>query len=119
MEAQDEASLTIRGVLRIHASDPRGPAATENSPAWVRAWIRATDKAEGTAPPRARSFQPLRMDSPQRGGGLAVSIAKHIAFKPIQLEYVMSQPPHFGTNTSSIQNSLRYSAGLVPRLGAK
>jgi hypothetical protein len=50
---------------------------------------------------------------------LDIALTRHIAFKPIQLEYVMSQLPHLGTNSNSIQNHLRYSAGLVLRLGSK
>jgi len=53
------------------------------------------------------------------GGGLDVNLTRHIAFKPIQVEYVMSQLPRFGTNANSIQNNLRYSAGIVLRLGSK
>ena len=45
------------------------------------------------------------------GGGLDIQLTQHIAFKPIQLEYLMSQLPHLGTGTNSIQNNLRYSAG--------
>ena len=48
-----------------------------------------------------------------------VHMTQHLAFKPIQVEYVMSQLPHFGTNANSIQNNLRYSAGIVLRLGSK
>jgi hypothetical protein len=53
------------------------------------------------------------------GGGLDIELTRHLSFKPIQLEYVMSQVPQFATNSNSIQNNLRYSAGLVLRLGSK
>jgi hypothetical protein len=53
------------------------------------------------------------------GGGLDFELTPHIALKPIQLEYVMSQIPQFATNTNSIQNNLRYSAGIVLRFGSK
>jgi len=53
------------------------------------------------------------------GGGLDIALTHHIAFKPIQVEYLMSQLPQLATNTNSIQNNLRYSAGVVLRLGAK
>jgi hypothetical protein len=53
------------------------------------------------------------------GGGLDIALTRHIAVKPFQVEYVMSQLPHLGTNTNSIQNNLRYSAGVVLRLGTK
>jgi hypothetical protein len=53
------------------------------------------------------------------GGGLDFELTPRISIKPIQLEYVMSQTPQFLTNTNSIQNNLRYSAGIVLRLGSK
>ncbi|MCU1338600.1 MAG: hypothetical protein JWO19_4181 [Bryobacterales bacterium] len=53
------------------------------------------------------------------GGGLDIALTRHIAVKPIQLEYLMSQLPQLGNNTNSIQNNLRYSAGVVLRFGSK
>jgi hypothetical protein len=53
------------------------------------------------------------------GGGLDIEVNRHIAVKRIQVEYVMSQLPQFGTNLNSIQSNLRYSAGVVLHLGAK
>jgi outer membrane immunogenic protein len=53
------------------------------------------------------------------GGGLDVNLTRRIALKPIQLEYLMTQLPTLGTNLNSIQNNLRYSAGIVVRLGTK
>jgi hypothetical protein len=53
------------------------------------------------------------------GGGLDVEITNHIAIKPFQMEYVMSRLPNFATNSSRVQNNLRYSAGIVLRLGSK
>jgi hypothetical protein len=52
------------------------------------------------------------------GGGLDYQVSQHLAIKPIQVEYVMTQLPSvlgFGSH----QNDLRYSAGVVFRLGAK
>ena len=53
------------------------------------------------------------------GGGVDIAITRHIAIKPIQVEYIMSQVPSFTTNRNSFQNSLRYSAGVVVRLGER
>lgn len=53
------------------------------------------------------------------GGGLDVQFTRHIAFKPIQVEYIATQLPSATTNLSRIQNSIRYSAGVVYRLGSK
>ena len=53
------------------------------------------------------------------GGGLDIALTRHIAVKPVQLEYVMSQLPMLGTSTNTIQNNLRYSAGVVLRFGGK
>ena len=53
------------------------------------------------------------------GGGLDFRLNSHISLKPIQVEYVMTQLPQFATNSNSIQNNLRYSAGVVLRLGSK
>jgi opacity protein-like surface antigen len=53
------------------------------------------------------------------GGGVDIAITHHIAIKPIQIEYVMSQVPSFATNRNSYQNSLRYSAGVALRFGEK
>jgi hypothetical protein len=52
------------------------------------------------------------------GGGLDYTLTKHIAIKPIQVEYVMTQIDStrgFGSH----QNDIRYSAGVVFRLGER
>jgi opacity protein-like surface antigen len=52
------------------------------------------------------------------GGGLDYTLTKHIAIKPIQVEYVMTQidsTKGFGSH----QNDVRYSAGVVFRLGER
>jgi hypothetical protein len=52
------------------------------------------------------------------GGGLDWQLTNHVAFKPIQVEYVMTQlatPNGFGNH----QNDVRYSAGVVFRVGSK
>jgi hypothetical protein len=53
------------------------------------------------------------------GGGVDVKITQHIAVKPLQVEYFMTQLPQLATNLNSAQNNLRYSAGVVFRFGAK
>jgi outer membrane immunogenic protein len=58
------------------------------------------------------------------GGGLDYVLTKHIAVKPIQVEYVMTQfdSASLGGSTKgfgSHQNDVRYSAGVVFRFGEK
>jgi hypothetical protein len=52
------------------------------------------------------------------GGGLDYQLNNHIAIKPIQVEYVMTQLPT-SVGLGGHQNDLRYSAGVVFRLGSK
>ncbi len=52
------------------------------------------------------------------GGGVDVTLTDHIAVKPIQVEYLMSEVSPAGP-LNFVQNNLRYSAGLVFRLGSK
>lgn len=52
------------------------------------------------------------------GGGVDIAVTSHIAVKPIQVEYLMSQVAP-GSGPSFVENNLRYSAGLVFRLGSK
>ncbi|HTT77511.1 MAG TPA: outer membrane beta-barrel protein [Candidatus Binataceae bacterium] len=58
------------------------------------------------------------------GGGLDYVLTQHIAIKPIQVEYVMTQfdSANLGGSTRGFgnhQNDVRYSAGVVFRLGEK
>jgi hypothetical protein len=53
------------------------------------------------------------------GGGIDINISRHIALRPIQVEYFMTQVPHLASNLNGVQNNLRYSAGLVLNFGAK
>jgi opacity protein-like surface antigen len=53
------------------------------------------------------------------GGGIDISLTRHIAIKPIQIEYLMTQASNFAGNTGHVQNGLRYSAGVVFRFGKK
>ena len=50
------------------------------------------------------------------GGGLDYQLSKHIALKPIQVEYVETQL-NSSSGFGSHQNDLRYTAGIVFRVG--
>ena len=52
------------------------------------------------------------------GGGLDYRLTDHIAIKPIQVEYLMTQL-NSANGFGSHQNGVRYSAGVVFRLGEK
>jgi opacity protein-like surface antigen len=53
------------------------------------------------------------------GGGLDVALTDHIAVKPFQVEYLLTQISPQAMNTNFVQNNLRYSAGVVFRFGSK
>jgi hypothetical protein len=53
------------------------------------------------------------------GGGLDITISRHFAVKPFQVEYVMTQVPQLASNLNSAQNNLRYSAGIVYHFGSR
>ena len=53
------------------------------------------------------------------GGGLDIAVTNHIAFKPIQVEWLTTQISNSAANVNYVQNNLRYSAGVVFRFGAK
>ena len=52
------------------------------------------------------------------GGGLDYTLTQHIAIKPIQVEYIMTQLDS-ANGFGSHQNDVRYSAGVVWRIGEK
>ena len=52
------------------------------------------------------------------GGGLDFRVSNYIAVKPIQAEYVMTRLPN-ALGFGSHQNDIRYSAGVVFRIGSK
>ncbi|MDP8990446.1 MAG: outer membrane beta-barrel protein [Acidobacteriota bacterium] len=52
------------------------------------------------------------------GGGLDVRLTDHLAVKPFQIEYLMTQAPN-DWSLNNPRNNIRYSAGVVFRLGAK
>jgi outer membrane immunogenic protein len=45
------------------------------------------------------------------GGGIDYNLTKHIALKPIQVEYLVAEVSPAGRNLNFVQNNLRYSAG--------
>jgi hypothetical protein len=53
------------------------------------------------------------------GLGIDVNISRHITVKPVQVEYFMTQLPNFVLTSNTVQNNLRYSAGLVFNFGEK
>ena len=53
------------------------------------------------------------------GVGLDVNISRHITVKPFQVDYFMTQLPNFVLTSNTVQNNLRYSAGLVFNFGEK
>ena len=53
------------------------------------------------------------------GGGIDIKVTNHIAFKPVQVEYLTAQLPDLVASRNSFQNNLRYSAGVVFRFGEK
>jgi opacity protein-like surface antigen len=52
------------------------------------------------------------------GGGVDYQLTDHIAIKPIQVEYVMTQIDS-SRGFGSHQNDVRYSGGVVFRFGSK
>jgi opacity protein-like surface antigen len=53
------------------------------------------------------------------GGGIDIALTRHISIKPVQIEYLMTQASQFVGSSGYVQNGLRYSAGIVFRLGEK
>ena len=52
------------------------------------------------------------------GGGLDIRVTDHMAVKPFQIEYLMTQVPNIWSPNNT-QNNIRYSAGVVFRFGTK
>jgi hypothetical protein len=46
-------------------------------------------------------------------------VSNHFAVKPIQVDYLMTQFSPGGGSAITATNNLRYSAGIVWRLGSK
>jgi hypothetical protein len=53
------------------------------------------------------------------GLGIDINVSRHVTLKPIQVEYFMTQLPNFVETSNTVQNNLRYSAGLVFNFGEK
>jgi opacity protein-like surface antigen len=53
------------------------------------------------------------------GGGLDITVSNHLAVRPFQVEYLMTQIQPGSSNLNYTQNNFRYSAGVVLRLGSK
>ena len=53
------------------------------------------------------------------GGGLDITVTNHLAVRPIQVDYLMTQFSPGGGNAITASNNIRYSAGVVFRLGSK
>jgi opacity protein-like surface antigen len=53
------------------------------------------------------------------GGGVDMRITDHIAFKPVEVDYLMVRQNEPSVLQTSIANNLRYSAGVVFRFGSK
>jgi hypothetical protein len=51
------------------------------------------------------------------GGGLDIRVHRHIAIRVIQAEYLMTRFQDYTTGTTSAQNDMRLSAGIVFRFG--
>jgi len=51
------------------------------------------------------------------GGGLDIAVNNHFAVRPFQVDYLATQVAP--GNVNYLQNNLRYSAGVVLRLGSK
>jgi hypothetical protein len=52
------------------------------------------------------------------GGGMDVRVSDHVYLKPFQVEYMMTRVPNLWSS-NNMQNNLRYSAGIVFRIGSK
>lgn len=51
------------------------------------------------------------------GAGLDIGLTRHLAFRAVQAEYLMTRFPNPTTQVSASQNDIRISSGLVFRLG--
>lgn len=51
------------------------------------------------------------------GGGLNIAVSNHLSVRPFQVDYFVTEISP--ANTNYVENNLRYSAGVVLRLGSK
>ena len=53
------------------------------------------------------------------GGGLDIKVQRHLAIRLIQAEYLMTRFQDYSTGTTSSQNDMRLSSGIVFRFGGE
>jgi hypothetical protein len=53
------------------------------------------------------------------GGGLDVKFNKHVSFRPVAVDYVLTRFPNLTTGSNQNQNSLRATAGVIFTFGAE
>ena len=53
------------------------------------------------------------------GGGLDIRLSKHVAFRPIGLDYYMTRVQNLRAAGDNTQNNLRYTAGINFTFGAQ
>ena len=53
------------------------------------------------------------------GGGLDVKVSKRFAIRPFAIDYMLTSYPNLVTGTSTHQNGLRLSAGVLFRFGGE
>lgn len=53
------------------------------------------------------------------GGGLDIKLSKHVAFRPIGVDYYLTRLPSLLTGNTSNRNNFRYSAGVNFLFGAR
>lgn len=93
----------------------------------LRWWARVTPYTQflfggarisaGLANPAVASTSSENSFALAAGGGIDVSITPHVAIKPVQIEYAMTQASDFAGSRIGVQNGFRYSAGVVFRFG--
>ena len=53
------------------------------------------------------------------GGGLDWRFSKHVGFRPLQVDYVLTRFPDLATGSRANQNSIAASAGILFTFGAR
>jgi outer membrane protein OmpA-like peptidoglycan-associated protein len=53
------------------------------------------------------------------GGGLDIKVSRHVAFRPIEVDYYLTRVPSFETGDISNRNNVRYAAGVNFLLGGE
>jgi hypothetical protein len=52
------------------------------------------------------------------GGGIDIKINKHLSFRPVAVDYLLTRFPNLTTGKNQNQNSLRATAGFLFTFGA-